>query len=54
MKTLYEFTSHKKEKVKEETVTKDDEGSEIKSTKEVKKNVPYRNLIKIRNLKKKS
>lgn len=41
MKTLYEFTSHKKEKVKEETVTKDDEGSEIKSTKEVEKNVPY-------------
>lgn len=41
MKTLYEFTSHKKEKVKEEVVTKDDEGNEVKSTKEVEKEVPY-------------
>jgi hypothetical protein len=41
MKTLYEFTSHKKEKVKEEIVTKDDEGNEVKSTKEVEKEVPY-------------
>ena len=41
MKTLYEFTSYKKEKVKEEVVTKDDEGNEVKSTKEVEKEVPY-------------
>ena len=41
MKTLYEFTSHKKEKVKEEVVTKDDEGNEVKSTKELEKEVPY-------------
>ena len=41
MKTLYEFTSHKKEKVKEEVITKDDEGNEVKSTKEVEKEVPY-------------
>jgi len=46
MKTLYEFTSYKKEKVKEEVVTKDDEGNEVKRTKEVEKEVPYTSAIK--------
>lgn len=41
MKTLYEFVSTRKEKVKEDIVGKDAEGNETKTTKEVEKNVPY-------------
>jgi len=41
MKTLYEFVSTKKEKVKEEVLGKDAEGNETKTSKEVEKNVPY-------------
>jgi hypothetical protein len=41
MKTLYEFVSSKKEKVKEDIVAKDAEGNETTTTKEVEKNVPY-------------
>jgi len=46
MKTLYEFVSTRKEKVKEDIVGKDAEGNETKTTKEVEKNVPYTFAIK--------
>lgn len=46
MRKIYEFTINKLEEVEETEIIKDKEGKEIKQTKKVEKNVPYKLFVK--------
>ena len=46
MKRIYEFTVNKEETVKEETVEKKKDGTEVTTAKDVKKEVPYKFFLR--------
>ena len=46
MKRIYEFTVDKEEVVKEETVEKKKDGTEVKTSKDVKKSVPHKYFLR--------
>lgn len=46
MKRIYEFTVDKEETVKEESVEKKKDGTEVTTSKDVKKNVPYKFFLR--------
>ena len=46
MKRIYEFTVNKEEAVKEESVEKKKDGTEVTTSKDVKKDVPYKFFLR--------
>jgi len=46
MKRIYEFTVDKEETIKEESVEKKKDGTEVTTSKDVKKNVPYKFFLR--------
>ena len=46
MKRIYEFTVNKEETVKEETVQKKKDGTEVTTSKDVKKEVPHKFFLR--------
>jgi len=46
MKRIYEFTANKEETVKEESVEKKKDGTEVTTSKDVKKEVPYKFFLR--------
>ena len=46
MKRIYEFTVDREEVVKEETVEKKKDGTEVKTSKDVKKSVPHKYFLR--------
>ena len=46
MKRIYEFTVNKEETVKEESVEKKKDGTEVTTSKDVKKEVPYKFFLR--------
>ena len=46
MKRIYEFTVDREETVKEETVKQEKDGTEVTTSKDVKKNVPKKYFLR--------